>query len=190
MIRSVTAADVLAFWFHGDTAGWRSDPWFKKNDAYDATIRARFATAVQAARDGVLDGWTATPDGTLALLLVLDQFARNIHRGALAAFAGDAHARGIARAALAGGIEAALTPVQRVFVYLPFEHSEDPADQDESVRRFESLPPSDWRDNVVLYAHKHRAVIREFARFPHRNAAIGRTSTPAEEAWLAAGGGF
>ena len=190
MTSSVTAADVLDFWFHGDPAIWRFDPWFKKNDAYDLVIRTRFGTAVQAAQDGVLDGWTATPEGTLALLLVLDQFARNIHRGSHLAFAGDAHARGIARTALDGGIEASLTAVQRVFVYLPFEHSEDPADQDKSIRLFETLPPSDWRDNSVLYAHKHRDVIREFARFPHRNAAIGRTSTPAELAWLAAGGGF
>jgi len=185
-----SAPDVLAFWFQGDPAIWRTDPWFRKSDEFDATVRSRFALAVQAAQDGVLDGWTATPDGTLALLLVLDQFTRNIHRASYLAYAGDAHARRIALTALAGGIEAVLTPAQRVFVYLPFEHSEDEADQDLSVRLFESLPAADWRDNVVDYAHKHRDVIRQFARFPHRNAALGRASTPEEQAWLAAGGGF
>ena len=187
---TTTAADILTFWFQGDPAIWRTDPWFKKNDAFDETIRTRFATAVHAAQDGVLDTWTATPGGTLALLILLDQFARNIHRGSHLAFAGDAHARRIARAAITDGLEDRLTPVQRVFLYLPFEHSEAPEDQEDSIRLFESLPPSTWRDNVVLYAHKHRDVIREFARYPHRNAALGRENTPAETAWLAAGGGF
>lgn len=185
-----TAAAILDFWFQGDPALWRADPWFKKSDAFDTEIRTRFATALQAAQDGTLDAWTATPDGTLALLLLLDQFARNIHRNSHLAFSGDAYARRIARAAIANGAEDRLTPVQRVFLYLPFEHSESPEDQDDSIRLFESLPPSTWRENVVLYAHKHRDVIREFNRFPHRNAALGRTTTPAEQAWLDAGGGF
>jgi uncharacterized protein (DUF924 family) len=190
MPNTVTAAAVLDFWFQGDPSVWRTDPWFRKSDEFDDAIRTRFALAVQAAQDGVLDTWTETPDGTLALLLLLDQFARNIHRGSHLAFAGDAHARTLARAAIANGIEDRLTPVQRVFLYLPFEHSEDLADQDDSIRLFESLPPADWRDTVVDYAHRHRAVIREFARYPHRNAALGRTSTPAEQVWLDAGGGF
>lgn len=185
-----TAADVLEFWFQGDPSAWRPEPWFTKSDTYDGAIRARFATAAQAAQDGVLDGWIAAPDGTIALLLLLDQFARNIHRGSHLAFAGDAHARRIARAAIADGIEDRLTPVQRVFLYLPFEHAESLDDQNDSVRFFESLPPAEWRGNVVDFAHRHRDVIREFGRFPHRNAVLGRTSTPAEEAWLKAGGGF
>ncbi len=190
MTHSTTAADVLDFWFQGDPAIWRTDPWFKKNDEFDATIRTRFAAAVQAAQDGVLDAWTATPEGALALLLLLDQFARNIHRGSHLAFAGDAHARRLARAAIEQGAEAHLTPVQRVFLYLPFEHSEDLADQDLSVQLFESLPPAEWRDNVIDYARRHLDVIREFGRFPHRNAALGRETTPEEQAWLDAGGGF
>ncbi len=187
---STTAADILDFWFQGDPAIWRTDPWFKKSGAFDEAIRTRFATAVQAAQDGTLDGWTRSPDGTLALLILLDQFARNIHRGSRLAFAGDAHARAIARAAIANGTEDRLTAVQRVFLYLPFEHAESLEDQDDSVRLFESLPPSTWRDSVIQYAYKHRDVIREFNRFPYRNAALGRASTPAEQAWLAAGGGF
>ena len=187
---TTTTAAILEFWFQGDPDTWRTDPWFKKNDAFDTAIRTRFATTVQAAQDGMLDDWVATSDGTLALLILLDQFARNIHRGSPLAFAGDAHARSIARAAIAAGIEDRITPVQRVFLYLPFEHSEALEDQDDSIRLFESLPPADWRANIVDYAHRHREVIRDFTRFPHRNAAIGRTSTPAEQAWLAAGGGF
>jgi len=190
MTDSVTAQHVLDFWFQGDPNTWRTDPWFRKSDTFDDAIRARFATAVQAAQDGVLDSWADTPAGTLALLLLLDQFGRNIHRGSYLAFAGDAHARRIARKAIAAGMEAQLTPVQRVFLYLPFEHSEEMADQQLSVRLFESLPPAPWRDNVVDYAHRHRDVIREFGRYPHRNAALGRESTPAEQAWLDAGGGF
>jgi uncharacterized protein (DUF924 family) len=190
MSESTTAQDVLEFWFQGEPDTWRSDPWFKQSDAFDAAIRDRFATAVQAAQDGVLDGWAATAEGALALLLLLDQFGRNIHRGSHLAFAGDAHARRIARAAIAAGAEVALTPVQRAFLYLPFEHSEAMADQDLSVRLFEALPPAAWRDSVVDYAHRHRDVIRRFGRFPHRNAALGRDSTPAERAWLDAGGGF
>ena len=190
MTHTITAADVLTFWFQSNPDEWRTDPWFKKNDAFDDAIRARFATAVQAAQDGVLDGWTTTPDGTLALLILLDQFSRNIHRGSHLAFAGDAHARRIARAAIAGGIEDRITPCQRVFVYLPFEHSEAMDDQADSIRLFESLPPTPWRDRVVEYAHKHLDVLRQFGRYPHRNAALGRASTPAEEAWLKAGGGF
>lgn len=190
MTDSITAHDVLAFWFQGEPDTWRIDPWFKKSDTFDAAIRTRFATAVQAAQDGVLDGWAATPEGALALLLLLDQFGRNIHRGSRLAFAGDAHARRIARAAIDGGTEAQLTPVQRVFLYLPFEHSEALEDQDFSIRLFESLPPVEWRASVVDYAHRHRDAIRAFGRFQHRNAALGRENTPAEQAWLDAGGGF
>jgi len=194
MNHSTTAADVLDFWFQGDPATWRTDPWFRRNDAFDVEIRDRFTTVVQAAQDGILDPWTATPEGTpegtLALVLVLDQFARNIHRGSHLAFAGDAHARRLARAAIEQGAETHLTPAQRVFLYLPFEHSEDVSDQDLSVRLFESLPPTEWRDSVVDYAHRHLDVIRQFDRFPHRNAALGRDSTPEEQAWLDAGGGF
>ena len=190
MTDSISGQNVLDFWFQGEPNTWRIDPWFKKSDEFDATIRTRFGTAVQAAQDGVLDGWAATPEGTLALLLLLDQFGRNIHRGSYLAFAGDAHARRIARAAIDTGAETKLTPVQRVFLYLPFEHSEALEDQDLSIRLFESLPPADWRASVVDYAHRHRDVIREFGRFPHRNAALGRDSTQAEQAWLDAGGGF
>jgi uncharacterized protein (DUF924 family) len=184
----MTAADVLDFWFQGDPTVWRTDPWFRKNSAFDEEIRVRFGEAVAQAQAGAWEDWSTHPSGALALLLLLDQFARNLHRGNAQAFAGDARALRTARAAVAAGFDLALTPIQRVFLYLPFEHSE--TDQDESVRLFESLPSSDWPDGVVQYAHQHRAVIQQFGRFPHRNAALGRVSTPEEVQWLAAGGGF
>lgn len=186
----MTADDVLEFWFKGDPTLFRAE-WFRKDDAFDAAIRARFALAVEAARDGALDAWTATAEGTLALVIVLDQFSRNIHRGSYLAFAGDAHARRIARAAIEAGRDAALTRVQRTFLYLPFEHAEDMADQDLSVRLFTSIADDPQLPTVLDYAERHRDVIRRFGRFPHRNAALGRTSTAAEAAYLAEpGSGF
>jgi uncharacterized protein (DUF924 family) len=185
----MTADDVLDFWFQGDPAAWREQRWFQRDDAFDAEIRARFALAVESARDGALDAWAATAAGALALVIVLDQFPRNIHRGSHLAFAGDAHARRIAGRALswAGG----LAPVQRVFLYLPFEHSEDLADQDRSVALFETLRGEGAVESAIDYAHRHREVIARFGRFPHRNAALGRTSTAEEEAYLAQpGSGF
>jgi len=185
----VTADEVLAFWFQGERNLFRSDPWFTKVPEFDALCRERFGFTVQAALDGALDPWAATPTGTLALVIVLDQLPRNIHRGTHLAFAGDAHARRFARNAIAGGIDAQLTPVERIFLYLPFTHSENLADQDLSVRLFAALesPSSKALDS----AERHRDVIRRFGRYPHRNAALGRISTPAEAAYLAeAGSGF
>ncbi len=185
----MNAADVLEFWFAGDPTVWRQQRWFVRDDAFDAEIGSRFALAVEAARDGALDSWAATAQGALALMITLDQFPRNLFRGSHLAFAGDAHARRIALAALpwAGG----LTPVQLVFLYLPFEHSEDLADQDRSVALFESLRGDGDVGVTADYAHRHREVIARFGRFPHRNAALGRQNTPEEEAYLAEpGAGF
>jgi uncharacterized protein (DUF924 family) len=187
----VNAEDVLDFWFEGEPEVWREERWFRRDDGFDEVIRERFSLAVEAALDGALDPWAATPHGALALVIVLDQFSRNIHRGSYLAFAGDAHARAFARAVLAQGADADLTPVQRVFLYLPFEHSEDMADQDLSVRLFETLRGLEGLESTVNYAHRHREVIRRFGRFPHRNAALGRESTDEEEAYLAEpGSGF
>jgi uncharacterized protein (DUF924 family) len=185
----MTADDVLDFWFQGDPAAWRQQRWFVRDDTFDADIRARFALAVESARDGALDRWATTAPGALALVITLDQFPRNIHRGSHLAFAGDAHARRIARAALPWA--GSLTAVQRVFLYLPFEHSEDLADQDRSVALFETLRGEGEVESTINYAHRHRDVIARFGRFPHRNAALGRASTSAEEAYLAQpGAGF
>jgi uncharacterized protein (DUF924 family) len=185
--------DILAFWFADGPDTFR-EAWFKRDDAFDATIRERFGAMIDPARDGAFDGWAGTAEGALALAILLDQFPRNTRRGGAAAFACDAKALDVARdAVLARRLDLALAPTQRIFLYLPFEHSEAMADQDISVALFEGLR-DDARmakpDGTIDYAWRHRVVIQRFGRFPHRNAALGRESTAAEQAWLASGGGF
>jgi len=191
------ATDILDFWFADGPATFRQ-AWFTKDPEFDAEIAGRFGPMVVPARDGAFDSWAGTPQGTphgaLALLLLLDQFPRNLHRGSAEAFASDDHARHIARrAVLHDGFDRALTPVERLFLYLPFEHGEALADQDLSVALFEGLrdiPAMTTPAGVIDYAWRHRTVIISFGRFPHRNDALGRASTSGEIAWLAAGGGF
>jgi uncharacterized protein (DUF924 family) len=180
--------DILAFWFAGDPAAQRK-VWFEQDAAFDTNC-ARLAAARDAAKSGALDPWVETSEGGLALLILLDQLSRNLHRGSAEAFAADPKARAIARSMIARGFDQALTPVQRMFVYLPFEHSEDLADQDESVRLFTALQEI-TQDDVLDYALRHRDVILRFGRFPHRNAALGRANTKEEDAYLAEpGAGF
>jgi uncharacterized protein (DUF924 family) len=174
--------DVLDFWFAGDATRYRA-VWFKQDAAFDADC-ARFADALHAARGGASDHWTGSARGMLALIVLLDQFSRNLHRGSPDSFAADAQARALARDAVARGFDRVLHPTERSFIYLPFEHSEDPADQDESVRLFETLRLA-LGDSTVEYAYRHRDVIRRFRRFPHRNAVLGRESTPEERRYLA-----
>jgi uncharacterized protein (DUF924 family) len=178
----VTPDEVLDFWFAGDASAFRK-VWFEKNVDFDDAC-GRFADALRDAKQGAYDHWIATPRGTLALIILLDQFSRNLHRESPEAFAADAKAREIARAAIARNDDQALGPVERVFIYLPFEHSEFLADQDESVRLSETLCVA-LRDEAVRYALDHREVIRRFGRFPRRNAALGRVCTPEELAYLA-----
>jgi uncharacterized protein (DUF924 family) len=186
--------DVLDVWF-SDGPDSARPVWFRRDDAFDAELRSRFAALLDPAREGELDDWAGTPDGALALLLLLDQLPRNLHRGTSRAFAADAHARRIARhAVMDRHLDLHLTPTQRVFLYLPFEHAEDRAAQDLSVALFEGLrdhPVHAAPDGSIAYAWRHRDVICRFGRFPHRNAVLGRASTPAEEAYLAQpGAGF
>lgn len=185
---------ILAFWFEGDRNAFR-ERWFKPDPAFDAAIRERFGGLVAPAAAGAFDSWAATPHGALALCLLLDQFPRNLHRGTALAFACDPKAREIARAAvLRDRHDLRLTATERTFLYLPFEHSEDMADQDLSVALFEGLrddPAQRMPGGSIDYAWRHWHVIREFGRFPHRNAALGRESTAAERAFLARpGAGF
>jgi uncharacterized protein (DUF924 family) len=175
------AIDVLAFWFAGDPATHRK-VWFEQDAAFDAACTA-FAPDRNAAKQGKHDDWADTPHGGLALLILLDQLSRNLHRGTAEAFAADAKARAIARAMIARGFDQALTPVERMFVYLPFQHSEDLADQDASVRLFEALRAT-LGDQTCDYAARHHDVIRRFGRFPHRNATLGRTNTADEAVYL------
>jgi uncharacterized protein (DUF924 family) len=181
-------SDILEFWFEGDAAVFR-DKWFDKDAAFDGRC-SRYSAAIRAARTGCFADWAATPHGALALIILLDQLSRNVFRGSAEAFAADPLAREIARATIAAGFDAQLTPIERMFVYLPFEHAETIADQNESVRLFETL-----RDGLSAesmdYVHRHREVILRFGRFPHRNVVLGRQNTPEEEAYLAQpGAGF
>ena len=184
----MTHDDVLDFWFAGDP-GTHRKVWFEKNQDFDATC-SRFADALRDAKAGVFDHWTETPRGTLALIILLDQFSRNLHRGSSEAFAADPKAREIARTAVARGFDRMLGPVERMFVYLPLEHSEGLADQDEGIQLFATLRDA-LGDDTIRHTEQHRDVIRRFGRFPHRNAALARASTPEELEYLAhPGAGF
>ena len=177
------AGRILDFWLRPrDPDGqplWR-DEWFKRDDALDTAISANFADAVDQAIDGRLDGMAVDGEGALALVILLDQFPRNLHRGTAKAFAGDQRALRIAKDAIARGFDRFMAKYARMFFYLPFEHSEDLADQERSVQLFASLHD----DNVNKYAVAHRDIIARFGRFPHRNAVLGRPSTTEEIEFL------
>ncbi len=180
-IDGIAPADVVGFW---RDAGPKR--WFTRADAFDTEIRSRFGDAhFHAARRGFED-WIDTAEGALALLLLLDQFPRNLFRGSGHAFACDPLARHYADAALAAGHDDGVEPSLRAFFYLPFEHSESMADQDRAIALFEALGHAGSLD----YARRHRELIVRFGRFPHRNHALGRTNTAEEQSWLDAGGGF
>ena len=170
-----TAEDVLAFW---RAAG--EQKWFDKDDAFDAEIRQRFLPTYEAAAGGAFSDWEATPDGALALLIVLDQFPRNMFRRDPRTFAADAAARAVADRALARGFDRQVPEGERLFFYLPFEHSEAMADQDRCCALFRALGNADQ----LHWAELHADIIRRFGRFPHRNASLGRTTTPEEKAFL------
>ena len=173
---------VLTFWLEtvGPTGWWAPDP------ALDAEVRRRFGLAWRMARAGAYADWTETPEGATALLILLDQFPRNMFRGDPRSFATDARARRCAFDAIGRGHDLATEGEARMFHYIPFEHSESLADQDRAVRLFDARMP--LARLYRLHARAHRAVIREFGRFPFRNAALGRETTPEEAAWLEAGG--
>ena len=174
-----SAADVLAFWL---TAG--RDRWYEHDAAFDAAIRERFAAAYEDAAAGLLGAWENSPKGALALVIVLDQFPRNMFRGTARCFAADPLARAAAERAIARGFDRQVEMPGRVFFYLPFEHSEAPADQDRAVVLIAATGDAD----SLKWAELHADIIRRFGRFPHRNAVLGRTTTPEEQAFLDAGG--
>ena len=175
--------DVTGFW---RAAG--PSKWFKKSGAFDAAIRLKFEPVHHAAARGKYDAWAATADGALALLLLLDQFPRNLYRGSAHAFATDPKARSLARAAILAGHDRAVEPNLQPFFYLPFEHSEDVADQDEAVRLCTELRDRVGDADTLKWAILHRDIIVRFGRFPHRNPSLGRLTTPAEQAFLDEGG--
>jgi uncharacterized protein (DUF924 family) len=178
---NTTPRDVLDFWFkeHEPKA------WFTKDTAFDHKIRTRFLADVIAARGGAYDRWADTAQGTLALLILLDQFPRNIFRGHPDAFASDAKAREVTRRAIGRGFDLETPKAARAFFYLPFEHSEDMDDQDLAVKYMgERLDRDAGPESNYTYALQHRDAIARFGRFPGRNAALGRTNTPEEEEFL------
>ncbi len=170
-------AEILDFWFAPDVV----EMHWKKDAAFDDRIRARFGELHAAAARGALDGWRITADGTLALLIVLDQFSRNLFRDSPKAYACDPEARQIAIEAIARGQDMQVPQDRRHFFYLPLEHSEDLAHQDRCIALMRERTGS---ETFVDYAKAHQRIIVRFGRFPHRNAVLGRTSTPEEEAFL------
>ena len=174
--------EVLAFWLDevGEDGWWRADP------ALDAKIEEKFASTHVAAAAGSLDDWAETPEGALALVIVLDQFSRNLYRDDARAFAYDEKAKAVAEAAIEKDFDLEVAGKGRPFFYLPFEHSEDLADQDRCVDLFKERQPENATG--LHHAEAHRDLIRLFGRFPHRNEALGRETTPEEAAHLAKGG--
>jgi uncharacterized protein (DUF924 family) len=170
---------VLAFW---RAAG--PDRWFGKDAAFDEEIRGRFVVTYEAAAAGRLAVWERTADGALALVIVLDQFPRNMFRGSARAYVADPLARAAAERAIALGFDQATPLPERQFFYLPFEHSESIADQERSLTLFRATGDAE----LVKWAELHADIVRRFGRFPHRNAVLGRASTAAEQAFLADGG--
>lgn len=175
---------VLDTWFGPDPQTVH-DEWFKVDPAFDTLLHTRFEPTVQAALQGGLQDWEGTRPGRQALVLVLDQFTRNLYRHQAAAFAGDARALALCHRMLAAGDDQALPVLQRWFVYMPLMHAEDRAAQNLSVRLFTTLAAEDARLASALdYARRHRDVILRFGRYPHRNDALGRASSDEEQAFL------
>lgn len=172
-------ADILAFWF-GDDPDLKRDAWFKGGPDFDAACR-RFEPDWGRARTGALDDWLRAPKRLLAFVILTDQIPRNIFRDDARTHATDAQALAAAQRAVAAGWDAAMTKQERVFLYLPYEHAEDLAVQDESVALFRSLDDPD----LAQYAVAHRDIVARFGRFPHRNVMLGRATTAAEAAFLA-----
>jgi uncharacterized protein (DUF924 family) len=180
-----TKQDVLHFWFV------ESQPaqWFQQNNDFDKLIADRFGTIVRMARQGVCDGWAEHCDGALALCIVLDQFPRNLYRNAPDAFASDEKAIRVATQAINNGYDRIVDPLRRRFFYLPFSHSEDLEHQERAVTLFAGMRDDD--PVAYEYALRHRDIIARFGRFPHRNAVLGRESTPDELVYLSQpGAGF
>jgi len=188
----VTSDEVLAFWFGppGSAPLSSSTKWWTKDAAFDQEIGARFGSTMTAAAAGELDAWKSTPRGRLALVILLDQFSRNVYRGHARSFAQDARARDLALEALDSGEDRQLEPIERAFLYMPLMHAENADLQRKCIAAFERLcdvAPADlqkYTANNLDYAKKHAEIIERFGRFPHRNEILGRESTPEEVDFL------
>ncbi|NHZ78096.1 DUF924 family protein [Massilia sp. CCM 8695] len=178
----MTAQDILDFWFlpaHHPDHGKARDVWFRKSDAFDAEVAERFGPLLEHALAGGLRDWDDEgAQGALARIVLLDQLTRNAWRGQPASFSGDALALAAALRLVDSGADQTLTPLQRWFVYMPFEHAEDARMQERAVLLFAGLAQYGGAfEGALDYAHRHRGVIARFGRFPHRNAILGRAST-------------
>jgi uncharacterized protein (DUF924 family) len=178
--REPTPEDILAFWRE---AG--SERWYTKDAAFDAQVQRQFLGLWQRAAAGELSSWETSDDGALALVIVLDQFPRNMFRGDVRTYSSDAQAREVAGRAIARGADGRIEPALLEFLYMPFMHSEHLADQQRCVELFRKTGNTD----NLKYAEDHAAIISRFGRFPHRNRLLGRATTPEEQAFLD-GGGF
>lgn len=179
--------EVLEFWFGPPDApgfGEQRAAWFEKSAEFDAEVRDRFVGTWVAAAQHQLDHWMDEPQAALALIIVLDQFPRNMFRASAKAFVADRQAQAVADKFVARGWDRALKPAQRWFVYLPFEHAESLPLQERSVALFETLRGDPASASAIDFAHRHHEVVRRFGRFPHRNAILGRDSTPEELEFL------
>jgi uncharacterized protein (DUF924 family) len=180
-------AEVIDFWFGAPDSPERGRPrkrWFEKSEAFDAEIRSRFLGLYERAAAGELSRWEGTPLAALALAVVLDQFPRNMFRGTAGAFAADPLALRTAQNIVARGFDVPLRPVERWFAYLPFEHAENLAAQHRALELFGALAQDSGSKGTIDYAQKHYSIISRFGRFPHRNAILGRDSTPEELSFL------
>ncbi|MBW4567675.1 MAG: DUF924 domain-containing protein [Tolypothrix carrinoi HA7290-LM1] len=181
------AKPILEFWFgHPDEPNYGKPrkTWFNKTPEFDEELRTRFGTDYQKAAAGHLDDWIDLPETCLALILLLDQFPRSIFRGTPEAFATDWEALSAAQQAIALGYDRHFLPVQRWFIYLPFEHSENLDHQHQSVKLFQQLSHDPDSAEAIEYAYRHLEIIERFGRFPHRNAILGRISSLEEEEFL------
>ena len=183
----MSARDVLQFWFGSPEEPDYGKPrkfWFIKNPDTDDEIKSHFESTYQAAARGELNHWQTSSLSCLALIIVLDQFPRNMYRGHSLAFATDSQALNVARDAIEQNYDGQLLPVQRWFIYLPFEHSENIAHQEIAVKLFASLEQNSDNRRSLEYARKHLKIIQRFGRFPHRNRILERKSTPEELEFL------
>lgn len=188
------------FWFgppqQGIPSAEHQRRWFNGGENLDREIRQRFGEAVERALSGDFEDWREQPRSALALVILLDQFPRNCFRGQARAFAGDARALAVSLSLIDAGRDSELQPIERAFLYLPLEHSEQLAQHDRCVTLFEALladyqGPAAGRELIRVnldYARRHRLIIQRFGRYPHRNIVLGRVSTEEESGWLAQGG--
>ncbi len=183
----VTPSDILDFWFgvpgSPERETYRKE-WFVKSDDFDDEIRGRFLDAYESAAAGEFEDWKTNPEGCLALLILLDQFPRNMFRGDARTYATDAMAKLGAEHALTLGFDQGFTAVECWFLYIPFEHSEQVEDQYRAVALFDSLPDDDANREAKKSAHRHLEIIQRFGRFPHRNPILDRETTKAEFEFL------